>query len=150
MFAHRHGVNPAAEADFTPPTWRHCVIHTQPVLAETWACLTAGDRAGVVIRPLSKVPDRGMQKGGAAGCEFPQLFLFIPVSVCSVGQVRLFVTPGTVACQAPLSMGLPWLPFPLPGDLPHPGITLMSPASPALAGGFFKLSHQGNPSLFLV
>ena len=63
---------------------------------------------------------------------------------------RLFVTPGTVACQAPLSMGFPCLPFPPPGDLPHPGITLMSPASPALAGGFFNLSHQGNPSLFLV
>ena len=39
-----------------------------------------------------------------------------------------FVTPWTVACQAPLSMGFPrveyWsgLPFPPPGDLPNPGI----------------------------
>ena len=38
-----------------------------------------------------------------------------------------FVTPWTVACQAPLSMGFPrqeyWrgLPFPSAGDLPHPG-----------------------------
>ena len=38
------------------------------------------------------------------------------------------VTPWTVACQAPLSMGFPrqehWsgLPFPPPGDLPDPGI----------------------------
>ena len=45
-----------------------------------------------------------------------------------------------VACQAPLSMGFPrqeyWngLPFPIPGDLPNPGI---EPASPALAGRFF-------------
>ena len=37
-------------------------------------------------------------------------------------------TPGTVACQAPLSMGFSrqeyWseLLFPFPGDLPHPGI----------------------------
>ena len=30
------------------------------------------------------------------------------------------------------------LPFPPPGDLPNPGIKLVSPASPALAGGFFN------------
>ena len=36
--------------------------------------------------------------------------------------------PRTVACQAPLSMGLSWqeywsgLPFPSPGNLPDPGI----------------------------
>ena len=46
--------------------------------------------------------------------------------VCSV--VWLFATPWTVAHQATLSMGFPrqeyWsgLPFPSPGDLPHPGI----------------------------
>ena len=49
------------------------------------------------------------------------------------------MTSWTVAHQAPPSMGFPrqyWsgLPFPLPGDLPHPGI---EPTSPALAGGFF-------------
>ena len=43
-------------------------------------------------------------------------------------------TPWTVACQAPLSMGLSrqeyWngLPFPSPGDLPNPGIKPRSPA----------------------
>ena len=52
-----------------------------------------------------------------------------------------------VAHQAPLSMGFPrqeyWsgLPFPPPGDLPHPGI---EPMSPALAGGFLPLNHQRN------
>ena len=45
--------------------------------------------------------------------------------------------------QVPLSMGFSrkeyWsgLPFPFPGDLPHPGIELKSPVSPALAGRFF-------------
>jgi len=29
------------------------------------------------------------------------------------------------------------LPFPPPGDLPDPGVKPISPASPALAGGFF-------------
>ena len=45
--------------------------------------------------------------------------------------------------QVPLSMGFSrkeyWsgLSFPFPGDLPHPGIELKSPVSPALAGRFF-------------
>ena len=34
------------------------------------------------------------------------------------------------------------LPFPLPGDLPDPG---MEPASPALAGGFFTTKTSGKP-----
>ena len=48
--------------------------------------------------------------------------------------VRLFVTPWTVAYQAPLSMGFSrqeycsGLPFPPPGDLPDPGIEPRSPA----------------------
>ena len=52
-----------------------------------------------------------------------------------LSHVRLFATPWTVACQAPLSMGFSqqecWsgLPFPSPGDLPDPGI---EPGSPAL------------------
>ena len=60
-----------------------------------------------------------------------------------LSRVRLFVTPGTIARQASLSMGFSrqeyWsgLPFPPPGDLPDPGIELTSPVSVALAGGFF-------------
>ena len=54
--------------------------------------------------------------------------------VKSLSRVRLFVTPWTVAHQAPLSMGFSrqeyWngLPFPSPGDLPDPGIEARSPA----------------------
>ena len=66
-----------------------------------------------------------------------------PICVCC--RVRYFVTPWTVAHQAPLSMGFPreevWsgLPCPPPGDLPDPGSNpcLMSPA---LAGGVFTTS----------
>ena len=64
----------------------------------------------------------------------------------SLSHVLLFVTPWTVAHQAPLSMGFPrqeyWseLPFPSPGDLPDPGIKPMSLVSPALAGRFFTTS----------
>ena len=38
------------------------------------------------------------------------------------------------------------LPFLLPGDLPNPGIKLESPASPALADGFFTTKAPGEPA----
>ena len=60
-----------------------------------------------------------------------------------LSHVRLFVTPWTIARQAPLSTGFSsqehWsgLPFPPPGDLPSPGKEPTSLMSPALAGGLF-------------
>ena len=62
------------------------------------------------------------------------------VCVCAESLSRgwLFLTPWTVASQAPLSVGFPrqeyWsgLPFPTPGGLPDSGI---KPVSPGLAGG---------------
>ena len=53
-----------------------------------------------------------------------------------LSYVQLFVTPWTVAHQAPLPIGFIrqeyWsgLPFPSPGDLPDPGIEPTSPVSP--------------------
>ena len=58
------------------------------------------------------------------------------------------MTPWTTVRQASLSMGFPrqeyWsgLPFPSPGDLPDPGIELMSPV---LAGRFFSTEPPGKP-----
>ena len=58
--------------------------------------------------------------------------------MCMLSHLQLFVTPWTVALQAPLSMRFSrqesWkgLPFPSPGDLPGPGIEPRSPVSPAL------------------
>ena len=55
------------------------------------------------------------------------------MTVKLLSSVWLFVTPWTVAYQAPLSMGFSrqeyWsgLPFPSPGDLPDPGIEPRSP-----------------------
>ena len=66
-------------------------------------------------------------------------------------RVPLFVTPCTVAHQAPLSMEFSrqesWngLPCPPPGYLPNPGIKPMSPIPPALQAD--SLSPWGNPSL---
>ena len=54
----------------------------------------------------------------------------------SLSCVWLFVTPWTVVCQTPPSMGVLrqeyWsvLPFPSPGDLPDPGIKPRSPTLP--------------------
>ena len=64
----------------------------------------------------------------------------------------LFVTPWTVACQAPLSMGFSrqeyWseLPFAPLGDPPDPRTEPTSSVSPALANRFFTTEPPGKPS----
>ena len=66
-----------------------------------------------------------------------------------LSHVGLFVTPWTIACQAPLSMGFPrqeyWsgLPSPPPGYLPDPEMEPSSLAPPALTGGFFTTRATG-------
>ena len=65
-----------------------------------------------------------------------------------------FVTPWTVAHQAPLSMKFfrqeYWsgLPFPSPGALPNPGVEPTSLVSPALAGRFFTTLPSEKPTVF--
>ena len=65
------------------------------------------------------------------------VFLYAPWTVCMcvhacVCHLQLFASPGTIACQAPLSMAFSrheyWsgLPFPPPGDLIAPGIEPVS------------------------
>ena len=72
------------------------------------------------------------------------ILLFFSCSVVSDS----FVTPWTVACQAPLTMGFPrqkyWngLPYPSSGDLPDPGI---KPTSLASQEDSLLLSYQGSP-----
>ena len=71
-------------------------------------------------------------------------------------HVQFFVTPWTVAHQAPLSMGLSrqeyWseLPFPSPADLPNPVVETASPVNPALAGSFFTTEPPGKPPSFCL
>ena len=73
------------------------------------------------------------------------IYLYFPYAcmLSCFSLVKLFLTPCTVACQVPVSMGssrqeyrsrLPCFP---PGTLPGPGI---KPLSPALAGRFFITS----------
>ena len=73
--------------------------------------------------------------------------------LCMLSHVLLFVTPCTIACQVPQSMGFSrqeyWsgLPLPPPGDLPDPGV---EPVSPALQAYSFLLSHLGQwPKILL-
>ena len=68
--------------------------------------------------------------------------------VKSLSCVRLFVTPWTVVYKAPLSVEFSrqeyWsgLPFPSPGDLPHPGI---KPGSPTLKLDTLPSDPPGKP-----
>ena len=68
-----------------------------------------------------------------------------------LSRVRLFVTPWTVAYQAPPSMERSrqeyWsgLPFPSPGDLPDPGI---KPRSPTLQADALPSEPAGKPWCF--
>ena len=82
-------------------------------------------------------------------CEMEITHTSCPCCCYLVAQSCPTVTPWTVAPQAPLSMGFSkqeyWsgLSFSPPGDLPNPGIELVSPVSPALAGGFVTTELPG-------
>ena len=77
--------------------------------------------------------------------------VYVRVHACMFGRVQLFSTPLAVARQAPLSMEFSrqeyWsrVPFYFSGDLRHPGIKLLFPASPA--GGCLSLCHLGSPGI---
>ena len=72
----------------------------------------------------------------------------LKVKVKSFSCVRLFVTPWSVAYQAPPSMGFSgqeyWsgLPFSSPGDFPDPGI---EPGSPAFQADALTSEPPGKP-----
>ena len=76
--------------------------------------------------------------------------LKVKVKVKSLSHVRLFVTPWTVAYEAPLSAGFLrqecWseLSFPSPGDLPNPGI---EPGSPTLQADTLTSEPPGKPQI---
>ena len=73
------------------------------------------------------------------------------LDVCMAQLCPTLRSPWTIACQAPLSMKFSrqeyWsgLPFPIPGDIPNPGIEPASLTSPALASRFFTTAPPGKP-----
>ena len=79
------------------------------------------------------------------------------VCACMCAQyVQFFVTPWTVAHQAPLSRAFSrheyWsgLPFPPPRDLPDPGIKPMSPVSSPMHADSLLLTHWGSPHTYTL
>ena len=106
---------------------------------------------------------RKMEREGADHAARGPSSLYVPllnahwiawlIKVKSLSRVWLFVTPWTVAYQAPPSMGFSrqeyWsaLPFPSPGDLLDPGI---EPRSPALRAGIFPSEPPGKPSRLVI
>ena len=119
----------------------------------------------VIINNLK--PSKSFQNGVPCNCPsfrfinisillHSSIYIFIyvrSVCVCAcvcaqvLSHVQLFATSWTVAHQAPLSMGFPSQKYwsRLPRDLPDSGIKPVSPASPALAGGFFPTEPPGKP-----
>ena len=89
-------------------------------------------------------------------CSHVTLWVYVIVfHAQSLNHVWLFVTPWTVAHQAPLSMEFSrqayWsgLPFPTPGDLPNPGTeprspTLRTDSLPSDAPGGLIYSFRGS------
>ena len=105
------------------------------------SCLT--EETGLqVLRGLPELTRGGAMAGLSSFNSFLSL-VEISCVLSYLSPVRLFVTPWTVACQPPLSMGFSsqeyWsgLPCPPPGDLSDPRIEPGTPQSPALPGGFF-------------
>ena len=93
-----------------------------------------------------KVPvlwDRGAHQG-PLGFAVRQSYLTFNVSacVCSVSVMSYSVALWTAALPAPLPRQEYWtgVPFPTQGNLPDPGIELVSPTTLALAVGFFTTS----------
>ena len=95
----------------------------------------------IIIFSKSSCPSQGV----------PLSLLVVQACVLGRSVVSDSATPGTVTRQAPPSMGFSrqeyWsgLPLPSPGDLRHPRIKPMSPATSALANGFFTTEPPGKP-----
>ena len=98
---------------------------------------------------------------------YPSLLSFLPFFfkfwILALKKVYMYaqllsciMTPWTVACQAPLSMGFPrqeyWseLPFSSPGDLPNPWIKPASPETPGLACWFLTTEPPVKPQEVLI
>ena len=119
-------------------------------------CLALG--SSTPSERLRPVPPSSPELGALPLARSPQSRHSYLAFVTSVGDGLVtklcltLVTPWTVAHQAPLSMGFSrqkhWsgLPFPSPGDLPHPGIKL---TSPEMAGIFFTPEPPGKLNLCL-
>ena len=124
-------------------------VKSPPAVQETWVCSLGREdplEKGMTIHPSIlawRIPCTE---------EPGRLWSIVKVKVKSLSRVQLFVTPWTVAHQAPPPMGFSkqeyWsgLPFPSPGDLHDPGI---KPRSPTLQADALTSEPPGTGSQFL-
>ena len=140
-----------------PEDPQHCGHTRFQDFPDTHACTHSPPSLGLVC--LDSLPPPTLQ----VSCSLSKIQAVAqPFCLHMPSCVSLFATLCTVAHQAPLMgvhgmqreiMGFPrqeyWsgLPFPPPGDLPNPGMELLSLACPALAGGFFTTVPAGKPNL---
>ena len=124
-----------------------------PGILVTRACQDGGTHSCKTGRPGGNPPSAVSNCGTSAQSLISSL-ASVCVCVCySLSRAQLFVTPWTVAHQAPLSMGFSrqeyWsrLPFPPPGDFANPGI---EPKSPALQADSFLSEPPGKLSFCLL
>ena len=96
--------------------------------------------------PNKKKPFPGVSIGSNNGSNSTYVCVCVCVHVHVLSHGWLFAAPWTAALQASLPMEFSgqeyWsvVPYPTPGDLPHPGVELTSLGSPALAGRFCTTS----------
>ena len=133
--------------------WKGCRVSPMPPRASEWTthCLAHHALAlGKVLR--SPRPSHGQICIFIQICIHPESLLVLIVTEVKVkvfSCVLLFVTPWTVAHQAPLSMEFSrqeyWsgMPFPSPGYLPDPGI---KPRSPAWQADSLQSEPAGKPN----
>ena len=88
------------------------------------------------------------------------LFFFLCVFPHPLSGVVCSVTQSCLTLCDPVDHSLPsssvhgifkarileWVAISFPGDLPNPGMELLCPVSPALAGGFYITEPSGKPS----
>ena len=133
-----------------------------PHLCNTVSCSTVGFPVLPYLLEFAQIHIHwvgdAIQQFHPLSCPSPALNLFQHqcVCVCSVTQSRPTVCdPMDYSPQSSSSMEFSrqeyqsGFPFPSPGNLPDPGIKLVSLGSPALAGGFFTTFLPEGPSIRL-
>ena len=128
---------PAVKRRFKMVTGKGKALDTSTSTPEAriqWMNAFKIQREEVSYRAKSSAESRDIRKTFADKPSIQKCTKVLSVVIaCMLSCVQLLVAPWNAAHQAPLSMGFPrqeyWsgLSFPFPGDLPEPGIQLVSP-----------------------
>ena len=109
--------------------WSNSYIHTRLLEKPVLTTLTFVSKViSLLFNTLSRFATAFLPRSRCLLISWLRLPSAGIVKVKPLGHVQLFMTPWTLTQQAPPSLGFSrqeyWrvLPFPSPGDLPHPGI----------------------------